>query len=91
MSLNNLSVDLASLGRREDALAAIEEAVTIRRELAARSPDAHCATSWSSRCELPPGLSTAKTSAMHPRGSLSSDNGPLSVVSPDGRVPRIEL
>ena len=39
-SLNNLSVRLADLGRREDALAAIEEAVTIRRELAAARPDA---------------------------------------------------
>ena len=33
-SLNNLSVRLSDLGRREDALAVIEEAVTIRRELA---------------------------------------------------------
>jgi hypothetical protein len=41
MSLNNLSADLADLGRREDALAAIREAVTIRRELAARWPDAY--------------------------------------------------
>jgi hypothetical protein len=32
---------LADLGRREEALAAIQEAVTIRRELAARWPDAH--------------------------------------------------
>ena len=39
-SLNNLSVRLAGLGRREDALAAIQEAVTIRRELAAARPDA---------------------------------------------------
>jgi hypothetical protein len=39
MSLNNLSIRLAGLGRREDALAAIEEAVTIRRELAAARPD----------------------------------------------------
>ena len=40
MSLNNLSVRLADLGRREEALAAIQEAVTIRRELAAARPDA---------------------------------------------------
>jgi hypothetical protein len=39
-SLNNLSLRLAGLGQREDALAAIEEAVTIRRELAADRPDA---------------------------------------------------
>jgi hypothetical protein len=32
---------LAGLGRREEALAAIPEAVTIRRELAARWPDAY--------------------------------------------------
>ena len=41
MSLNNLSLRLADLGRREDALAAIEEAAGIRRELAARWPDAY--------------------------------------------------
>ena len=41
MSLNNLSLRLAGLGRREDALAAIREAVTIHRELAARWPDAY--------------------------------------------------
>ena len=39
-SLNNLSLRLADLGRREDALAAIEEAAGIRRELAAARPDA---------------------------------------------------
>ena len=40
LSLNNLSIRLGDLGRPEDALAAIEEAVTIRRELAAARPDA---------------------------------------------------
>ncbi len=39
-TLNNLSVRLADLGRREAALQAIEEAVTIRRSLAAARPDA---------------------------------------------------
>ncbi|MER5399311.1 tetratricopeptide repeat protein, partial [Streptomyces sp. NPDC002599] len=39
-SLNNLSVRLGDLGRREEALAAIEEAVTVRRKLAAARPDA---------------------------------------------------
>ena len=39
-SLNNLAVRLAGLGRREEALAAIQEAVTIHRELAAARPDA---------------------------------------------------
>jgi tetratricopeptide (TPR) repeat protein len=39
-SLDDLAVRLASLGRREDALAASEEAVTIFRELAAARPDA---------------------------------------------------
>lgn len=34
-SLNNLSADLADMGRREEALAAIEKAVAIRRQLAA--------------------------------------------------------
>jgi Tetratricopeptide repeat len=40
MALNDLSVRLAGLGRREEALAAVEEAVSIRRELAAAHPDA---------------------------------------------------
>ena len=40
MSLNNLSNRLADLGRREEALAAIQEAVAIYRELAAARPDA---------------------------------------------------
>ncbi|MBQ0990700.1 tetratricopeptide repeat protein [Micromonospora sp. H61] len=39
-SLNNLSVDLGALGRREDGLAASKEAVTIRRQLAAARPEA---------------------------------------------------
>ena len=39
MSLNTLSVLLAGLGRREDALAAGEEAAEIYRELAAARPD----------------------------------------------------
>jgi tetratricopeptide (TPR) repeat protein len=38
-SLTNLSVRLGSLGRWEEALGAAEEAVTIRRELAAARPD----------------------------------------------------
>ncbi|MFF0186662.1 tetratricopeptide repeat-containing serine protease family protein, partial [Streptomyces sp. NPDC005244] len=39
-SLSNLSVRLGELGRHEDALAAIEEALTVRRKLAAARPDA---------------------------------------------------
>ncbi len=39
-ALNNLSVRLSELGRREDALAAAEEAVALRRTLAAQRPDA---------------------------------------------------
>ena len=38
--LNNRSVFLADLGRREEALAAIEEAAGIYRELAQARPDA---------------------------------------------------
>ena len=38
MSLANLSVRLAELGRRKDALAAIQEAAESYRELAARWP-----------------------------------------------------
>jgi tetratricopeptide (TPR) repeat protein len=37
---NNLAVRLGALGRREEGLAAIEEAVTIRRDLASRRPEA---------------------------------------------------
>src|SRR5205807_2088474 len=38
--LNNLSVHLAEMGRREPALEAIEEAVEIHRRLAAARPEA---------------------------------------------------
>ena len=40
MSLNNLGNRLSELGRREEALAAADEAVRIRRQLAAARPDA---------------------------------------------------
>ena len=40
-SLNNLLASLADLGRRQDALAAIEEAARVYRGLAARWPDAY--------------------------------------------------
>jgi Tetratricopeptide repeat len=40
-SLNNLSLRLGDLGRAKDALAAIEEAAQVYRELAARWPDAY--------------------------------------------------
>ena len=40
MSLNNLSNGLGDLGRAEEALAAIEEAAGIYRELARARPDA---------------------------------------------------
>ncbi|MDQ6777052.1 MAG: tetratricopeptide repeat protein [Actinomycetota bacterium] len=39
-ALSNQSGSLSGLGRREDALKAIEEAIEIRRELAAAQPDA---------------------------------------------------
>ena len=39
-ALNNLGVKLSELGRREEALAAAQEAVNIRRRLAAERPDA---------------------------------------------------
>jgi Tetratricopeptide repeat len=73
-SLNNLSASLADLGRPEDALAAIEEAARVYRELAARWPMP--TTSWNNRCDLLTGSSTVK--APHPRGNLRRDNGPLS-------------
>ncbi|MEV7319314.1 tetratricopeptide repeat protein [Streptomyces sp. NPDC093970] len=47
-SLNNLSIRLRALGRREEALTAIEEAATTYRKLAAARPDTflpHLATS----------------------------------------------
>jgi hypothetical protein len=40
MSLNNLGAMLSNLGRREEALAATQEAVDIRRRLAQTRPDA---------------------------------------------------
>ncbi|WP_369042055.1 tetratricopeptide repeat protein [Streptomyces sp. Midd1] len=41
VGLNNLAVRLGVLGRREDGLAAIEEAVTVRRQLATAHADTH--------------------------------------------------
>jgi hypothetical protein len=38
-SLSNLGIQLSEVGRRAEALQATEEAVTIRRELAAAMPD----------------------------------------------------
>jgi len=40
MSLTNLGASLCDLGRREEALQATDEAVRIRRQLAAQRPDA---------------------------------------------------
>jgi hypothetical protein len=39
--LNNLSNRLGGVGRREEALAAIAEAVQIRRQLAEQRPEVH--------------------------------------------------
>ena len=48
-SLNNLSVRLADLGRREEALAAIQEAADIYRELAAARPPTRSGPTWPRR------------------------------------------
>ena len=56
MSLNNQSACLADLGRREEALAAIEEAVGIYRQLAQARPDAFLpdlAMSLNNQSDLP--------------------------------------
>ena len=53
MSLNNLSIRLGALGRSEEGLAAITEAVEIQRRLAAQRPDAFLpdvATSGTTAC-----------------------------------------
>ena len=39
MSLNNLSIDLANAGRRDEGLTAIQDAVEIRRQLTACDED----------------------------------------------------
>jgi hypothetical protein len=75
-SLHNLSSRLADLGRPQDALDAGQEAVTIRRELAARWPDAY-RHGWNSRCELLPGFSTVK--ATHPRRILAGAQDVITV------------
>lgn len=77
-SLHNLAYRLADQGRRDEALAAAEEAVIIRQELTARWPDAH-RDKLERSLRLVAGLSTAKPPATHPRGSLRRDNGPLSL------------
>jgi hypothetical protein len=55
-SLNSLAARLADLGRAEDALAAIEEATGIYRELAAARPDAYRAALAMSLNNLSNGL-----------------------------------
>ena len=87
-SLNNLSVRLGDLGRREEALAAIQEAVTIRRELAAARPDAF-------RPDLAGSLNNLSTAAGRPGaagGGAGRDPGgrrhlPGAGRGPPGRVP----
>ncbi|WP_224283317.1 tetratricopeptide repeat protein [Streptomyces sp. LS1784] len=59
MALNNLSHSLGEVGRREESLAAIEEAVAIRRTLAAGNPNAHL-----------PGLANALTNLSHRLGEV---------------------
>jgi hypothetical protein len=78
-SLNNLSASLADLGRREDALAVIEETARIYRELAARWPGTYY-HQLNNRCDSPTGSSTVK--AAHPRRNPRRDNGPLSDLPP---------
>ena len=68
-SLNNLSVRLGNLGRREDALAAIQEAVAIRRELAAARPDA-----------FRPALATALTNLSNQLAGLGRREDALAAV-----------
>ena len=87
-SLNNLSFRLADLGRREDALAAIQEAVTIRRELARARPDAF-------RPDLAGSLTNLSSAAGRPGlagGRADRDRGsrrhlPGAGPGPPGRVP----
>jgi hypothetical protein len=58
-SLTNLSMRLGEPGPREDALAAIEEAVTIHRELAAGWPDVYH-QSWNTRWRSSPGFEAGR-------------------------------
>lgn len=76
-SLNNLANGLAGLGRREDSLAAIQEASTIRRELAARWPDAYHQELELS-LEVVAWLEAAGDFSDASPQNPSSDNGPLS-------------
>jgi hypothetical protein len=78
LSLNNLSADLAGLGRQEDALAAIQEAVTIRRELAARWPDVYHQELERSLGVVAWLEASGDLSDTSP-ADLRSDNGPLSL------------
>ena len=55
--LNNLATGLSELGRRDDAVAASQEAVDIRRRLAEANPDAHLPDLAMSLNNLATGLS----------------------------------
>ena len=82
-SLNNLSDRLSDLGRREEALAAIEEAVAIRRQLAEARPDAFLpdlAMSLNNQSEPPGGPGAAG-------GGPGRDRGSRPHLPPAGRGP----
>ena len=87
-SLTDLSVRLGRLGRPEDALTAIEEAVTIRRELARARPDAFqpdLATSLNSLCAVLSDLGQARGRA--DRDRRSRHHLPGAGPGPPRRVP----
>ena len=84
MSLNNLGGRLSALGRREDALAASEEAVDIRRHLAAADPSAFLPDLAGSleqldrrACSLPrPGRGARRTPRRRSRSNAAWPAGP---------------
>jgi hypothetical protein len=71
MSLNILSASLADLGRREDALAASEVALTIRRDLATQVARCHDHELEQS-LQVVAGLSKPTTPPTQPAATLTS-------------------
>src|ERR1022692_1049147 len=63
--LNNLGSILYGLGRKAEALPAIEEAVTLRRDLAESSPDLHRSDLAHSLANLGPILAALDTQRRH--------------------------
>ncbi|MFE6788215.1 tetratricopeptide repeat protein [Streptomyces sp. NPDC057680] len=89
-SLNNLSIRLGDVGRRAEGLAAVEEALAIRRTLAEANPDAYLPDLASSLNNLSVDLGDLGRGGRRvwrsPRKPLAT-TAPLAEANPDAYLP----